>query len=159
MASVIKGNMSGQGRRFAIAVARFNELVSGKLLEGALDALSRHGTRETDITVVWVPGAFELPLTCRWLAQSGRFDAVVALGAVIRGATDHYTHICVQAARGIMEAGLASSVPVVFGVLTCETLDQALERAGSKSGNKGADAARAALEMASVKQSVGEMAR
>jgi 6,7-dimethyl-8-ribityllumazine synthase len=159
MASVIKGSMSGQGRRFAIAVARFNELVSGKLLEGALDALARHGTRESDITVVWVPGAFELPLTCRWLAQSGRFDAVIALGAVIRGGTDHYTHICTQAARGIMDAGIATSVPVVFGVLTCDTLDQALERAGSKAGNKAADAARAALEMASIKQATLETGR
>ncbi len=152
MVGVIKGDLSGAGRRFGIAVARFNELICSKLLDGAVDALTRHGVNEDDITVVWVPGAFELPQTCRWLAESGKVDGVIALGAVIRGATGHYDHVCNQAARGVLDAGVSTSVPVAFGVLTCDTLDQALERAGSKAGNKGADAALAALEMAAVRR-------
>lgn len=155
MAHVIKGVIDGNGRRIAIAVARYNETVATKLLDGALGALARHGTDENDITVVWVPGSFELPLTCRWLAEQD-FDAVLALGTVIRGATSHYEHICNQAARGILDTSLDTSVPIVFGVLTCETLDQALERTSSNAGNKGAEVAEAALEMAAVKTALAD---
>ena len=154
MAQVIKGEADGAGRRIAIAVARYNELVSKKLLDGALGALTHHGTAEDDITVVWVPGAFELPMTCRWLADQG-YDAILALGTVIRGATSHYEHICTQAARGVLDTSLQTSVPIAFGVLTCETLDQALERTGNDAGgNKGAEVARAALEMVAVKSAL-----
>ncbi|MEM7200325.1 MAG: 6,7-dimethyl-8-ribityllumazine synthase [Planctomycetota bacterium] len=156
MVREIKGTISGAGRRVAIAVARFNELVSERLLQGATDALQRHGTAADDITVVRVPGSFELPLTCRWLADSGRHDAVLALGAVIRGATPHFDYVCGQAARGTLDAAVASSIPVIFGVLTCDTMDQALDRAGGKAGNKGAEAAVAALEMVALKGALGE---
>jgi 6,7-dimethyl-8-ribityllumazine synthase len=151
MVHVLKAQTNGAGLAIAIVVARFNDLVTDRLLSGATDLLERSGVRSDAITVVRVPGAFELPLACRWLAQSGRFDAVLALGAVIRGSTDHYDHVCNQASRGILDAGIATSVPVAFGLLTCDTLEQALERAGSKAGNKGADAAAAALEMAALK--------
>ncbi len=150
----IKAEPAGRGRRVAIAVARFNDMVTERLLRGARDALASHGTSDGDVTVVWVPGSFELPLACRWLAESGRFDAVVALGAVIRGDTAHYEHVCAQAARGVLDAALATSVPVGFGVLTCDTLDQAMARAGGAEGNKGADAVLAAIEMAAVKERI-----
>lgn len=156
MVNVIQADLAGAGRRFAVAVARFNELVSSKLLDAALETLSRHGAHDDDVTVVWVPGSFELPVTCRWLADSGSYDAVIALGTVIRGATHHYEHICNQAARGILDTALATSVPVIFGVLTCDTLDLALERTGS-SGNKGAEAAEAALEMAAVRHALADL--
>ena len=143
----IHGHLDGKGKRFAIALTRFNDLITERLLAGAIDAVAQQGVDEASITVVRVPGAFELPLTCRWLADSGDHDAVIALGAVIRGATTHYDHVCGQAARGVLDAGVSSGRPVSFGVLTCETQDQALERAGSKAGNKGWDAALAALEM------------
>ena len=146
MANVIHGKLDGTGRKFAIAIARFNSLVTDRLLDGAIDALTRHGVSDDDITVVWVPGAFELPLACRWLAAKDN-DAVIALGAVIRGSTTHYDYVCSQASRGILDASTTSGKPVAFGLLTCETLEQALERAGSKAGNKGADAAMTALEM------------
>lgn len=150
MPKVIQGQLDGKGRRFAIAIARFNSLVTDRLLDGAVDALIRHGVADDDITVVWVPGAFELPLTCSWLADSKDHDAVIALGAVIRGSTTHYDYVCSQASRGILDAASGSGKPVAFGLLTCETLEQALERAGSKAGNKGADAAMTALEMLSI---------
>ena len=154
MAKVIQADLSGEGRRFAIAVGRFNELISNKLLDAALATLTEHAVRDDDVTVVWVPGSFELPLTCRWLADSGQYDAVIALGSVIKGGTHHYEHICNQAARGLLDSGLATSVPVIFGVLTCDTLDLALERTGSSS-NKGVEAAEAALEMAALRQQLG----
>lgn len=147
MPKSIDGQLHGAGFRFAIVVARFNDLVTERLLDGAVDTLTRHGVADDDITVIRVPGAFELPLTSRWCAESGDYDAVVALGAVIRGATSHYDYVCGQAARGLLDASTVSGKPVGFGLLTCETLDQALERAGSKAGNKGAEAAMATLEM------------
>ena len=147
---VIQPSISGQSRRFAIAVSRFNELVTERLLQGATATLSAHGVAAPDQVVVWVPGAFELPLCCQELAATGEFAAVLALGAVIRGDTDHYDHICTQAAAGLLHAGLATKVPVIFGVLTCDTLELALARAESKGVNKGSDAALAALEMAAV---------
>jgi 6,7-dimethyl-8-ribityllumazine synthase len=136
--------------RFAIATSRFNEPVTTRLLEGAKATFARHGFADDAVESLFVPGAFELPLTCRWLAESGRFAAVVALGAVILGGTDHYEHVCTQTARGLMEVTLATRVPVIFGVLTCATLELALERAGGAAGNKGIDAALAAIEMAKL---------
>jgi 6,7-dimethyl-8-ribityllumazine synthase len=146
----IRGDRHARGRRFAVAVARFNELVTGRLLAGALDALAAHGVEERDVDVVWVPGAFELPLAAQRLASSGTYDGIVCLGAVVRGETAHFDHVATQAATGIREVAQAAGVPVTFGVLTTDTLEQALDRAGGEHGNKGWDAAIAAIEMASV---------
>lgn len=146
----IRGEVHGRGRRVAVAVARFNELVTGKLLRGALDGLRAKDIDEDDLVVVWVPGAFELPLVARRLAGSGSYDAVICIGAVIRGETPHFDHVAGQAATGIRAAAEETGVPVIFGVLTTDTLDQAMDRAGGKHGNKGWDAAMAALETASV---------
>lgn len=148
--SEIRGDLHARGRRFAIAAARFNELVTRKLLEGALAALAAHGVAVEDVDVVWVPGAFELPLVARRLAGSRTYHAVICLGCVIRGETVHFEHVAGQAAAGIREAGKTTGVPVTFGVLTTETLEQALDRAGGKHGNKGWDAATAAIEMSSL---------
>src|SRR5438105_15571532 len=145
-----EGNLRGDGLRVAIACSRFNEFIVDRLLAGAKDGLVRHGVDEGSITVAWVPGALELPLVAKRLAASGEFDAVVCLGAVIRGATDHYTHVATQCAAGIQRAQLDTSVPVIFGVLTTDTIEQAIERAGTKAGNKGGDAAAAAIEMADL---------
>jgi 6,7-dimethyl-8-ribityllumazine synthase len=150
----VHGDFLARGRRIAIVVARFNELVTGKLLEGALECLRAHGIGEDDLLVAWVPGAFELPIVSRRLAASGGFDAVICLGAVVRGETPHFDHVAGQAAAGIREAGEATGVPVIFGVLTTDTLEQALDRAGGKHGNKGWDAAMAAMEMASLLEQV-----
>jgi 6,7-dimethyl-8-ribityllumazine synthase len=136
--------------RFAIVVSRFNEFVTRKLLDGAVDALTRHGVAESDIEAVWSPGSFEIPLLARKLAASSRYAAVVCLGAVIRGGTDHHQYIASEVAKGVAQAALATGVPCLFGVLTCDTIEQAVERAGTKAGNKGADAAVAALEMANL---------
>jgi 6,7-dimethyl-8-ribityllumazine synthase len=146
----IRGDRRARGRRFAIAAARFNEFVTRDLLEGALDALRSHDVAEEDVDVVWVPGAFELPLVARRLAASRTYDGVICLGAVIRGETAHFEHVAGQAAAGIREVARDTGVPVLFGVLTTETLEQALDRAGGKHGNKGWDAAMAAIEMASL---------
>ncbi|MGA9162099.1 MAG: 6,7-dimethyl-8-ribityllumazine synthase [Actinomycetota bacterium] len=148
--SEFRGDLHARGRRFAIAVARFNEIVTRKLLDGALAALDAHGVAAEDIDVVWVPGAFELPLSAMRLARSRTFDAVVCLGAVIRGETAHFDHVAGQAAAGIREAAMATGIPVSFGVLTTDDLEQAMDRAGGKHGNKGWDAASAAIEMASL---------
>ncbi|MFA6135606.1 MAG: 6,7-dimethyl-8-ribityllumazine synthase [Phycisphaerae bacterium] len=136
--------------KFAILISRFNEFVTGKLLDGALDALDRHGVSEDNIDVVWSPGSFEIPvLACR-LAESGRYTAIICLGAVIRGGTDHYQYVAAEAAKGVAQAAMKSGVPCIFGILTCETIEQAIERSGAKAGNKGADAAIAAIEMANL---------
>ena len=148
--SEFRGDLHARGRRFAIAVARFNEIVTRKLLDGALAALDAHGVAEEDIDVVWVPGAFELPLAASRLARSRTFDAVICLGAVIRGETAHFDHVAGQAAAGIREVAMATGIPVSFGVLTTDDLGQAMDRAGGEHGNKGWDAATAAIEMASV---------
>ena len=145
-----RGDTSARGRRIGVAVARFNELVTRKLLEGALEGLRAHGVADEDVDVAWAPGAFELPTVARRLAASRTYDAVICLGAVIRGETAHFEHVAAQAATGIREAAEAAGVPVIFGVLTTETLEQALARAGGDHGNKGWDAAIAALEMASL---------
>ena len=136
--------------RFALLVSRFNEFVTSKLLTGAVDALTRHGVAEADIEVIWSPGSFEIPILAKRLAASGRYAAVVCLGAVIRGGTDHYQYIASEVAKGVAQAAMTTDTPCIFGVLTCDTLEQAIERAGSKSGNKGADAAVAAIEMANL---------
>lgn len=146
----IRGSFDARGRRFAVAASSFNELIVGKLVEGALACFRSHGLAEDDLTVVWAPGAFELPLLAHRLAASGLYDAVVCLGAVVRGETAHFELVAGEAARGIREASIATGVPVLFGVLTTETLDQALDRAGGKHGNKGWDTAVAAMQMASV---------
>lgn len=141
------GMLRGDGVRVAIVCGRFNDLVTERLLSGARDGLLRHGVDAGSISVAWAPGAFELPLVAHRLADSGEFDAVIALGAVIRGATDHYTHVATQCAAGLQRAQLDTGVPVAFGVLTVETVEQAIERAGTKAGNKGYEAAEAVLEM------------
>ncbi|MGH9063223.1 MAG: 6,7-dimethyl-8-ribityllumazine synthase [Acidimicrobiales bacterium] len=145
-----EGHLRGDGLRVGIACSRFNRLITDPLLQGAVDALLRHGVDRASVTVVWAPGAFELPLVAERLASSGEVDAVICLGAVIRGATGHYEHVAQQCAAGIQRAQLDTGVPVVFGVLTTDTVDQAIERAGTKAGNKGADAAAAAIEMADL---------
>jgi len=146
----IQGSLIGSGLRFALVVSRFNELISGKLLGGAVDVLTRHDVRHQNIEVYWVPGAWELPLLVKELALQGRHDAIVALGAVIQGDTPHFDVVCAEMSKGLAHVGLDQRVPVGFGVLTCDNLEQALARAGSKAGNKGAEAAMAALEMANL---------
>ena len=150
MSQEFQGGANGEGLRVAIVVATFNEFITSRLLDGARAALSRHGVRDDDVTVVSVPGSFELPLTAKKLAESGRHDAVVCLGAVIRGETDHYEHVAGEAAKGIANAGFNSGVPVIFGVLTTDTLEQAINRAGGKQGNNGYGAGLAAIEMANL---------
>jgi len=144
------GQLRGDGLRVAIACGRFNDLITERLLTGARDGLVRHGVDEGSITEVWVPGAFELPLVAKRLAESGEYDAVICLGAVIRGATGHYEHVAGQCAAGIQRAQLDTGVPVVFGVLTTDTIEQAIERAGTKAGNKGFESAMTAIEMADL---------
>jgi 6,7-dimethyl-8-ribityllumazine synthase len=146
----IEGLLIGSGLRFALAAARFNELISSRLVDGAVDALIRHDVRHQDIEIYRVPGAWELPLAVKEIALSGKHDAIVALGAVIKGDTPHADYICAEVSKGLASVGMEQRVPVGFGVLTCLNLEQALARAGSKAGNKGTDAAMAALEMASL---------
>lgn len=146
----IEGLYSGKGKKFALVASRFNEFITNKLVSGAQDCLIRHEVSEADIALVWVPGAFEIPLVAKKLAQSGRYDGVICLGAVIRGATSHYDYVCNEVAKGVAQVGLSSELPVLFGVLTTENIEQAIERAGTKAGNKGYDAALSALEMANL---------
>jgi 6,7-dimethyl-8-ribityllumazine synthase len=147
MIKEIKGQLQADKGRFAIVVGRFNEFITNKLLGGAIDCLQRHGAGDEQITVVWVPGAVEISLAAKKLAGSGDYDAVICLGAVIRGQTSHYDYVCQQISRGIGQINLETSVPTAFGVLTCESLEQAIERAGSKQGNAGVSAALSAIEM------------
>ena len=149
-----EGQMSAKDLKVAIVVARFNELITEKLLQGATDAWRRCGGEGSTLEVARVPGAFELPLAAKTLIETGKYSAVVCLGCVIRGATDHYDYVCGQTASGLMKAGLDSGLPVIFGVLTTDTLEQAFERAGSKAGNKGADAMLAAIEMANLQTQI-----
>ena len=144
------GRFNGEGRRFGIVVGRFNELVTRQLLEGARDCLVRHGAEDDEIDVAWVPGAWEIPAALRRMAARGRYDALIALGAVIRGGTPHFDYVAGQAASGVAAIGAEAEVPVIFGVLTTDSIEQAIERAGTKAGNKGWDAALAALEMADL---------
>ncbi len=147
---VIEGDFRGEGLRFGIVVGRFNSLISKKLLEGALDALGRHGVDLSQVEVAWVPGSFEIPLAAKKMAASGKFDAVICLGAIIRGATPHFDYVAAEASKGIAQVMLETGVPVSFGVLTTDTIEQAIERAGTKAGNKGFEAAMAAIEMANL---------
>jgi 6,7-dimethyl-8-ribityllumazine synthase len=151
MTTEIVGRFRGDGLRVGIVVARFNDFITSRLLAAAVDTLERHGVAGSDITVVWVPGAWEIPPVAQRLAQPARgLDAVVCLGAVIRGGTPHFDHVCARVARGVAQVGDSAELPVIFGVLTCDSIEQAIERAGTKAGNKGADAAMAALEMADL---------
>ncbi len=150
MTNYVEGSLIGKGRKFAVVVSRYNELITKKLLEGAIDTLVRHEVAEGDIDVVWVPGSFEVPLAAKQVATSGKYDAVICLGAVIRGDTPHGDFIAAEAAKGVATVGLDSGVPTIFGILTPDTLEQAIERAGTKSGNRGAQAAMSALEMADL---------
>ena len=155
MANIIEGNITAKGLRFAIVASRFNEFITSKLLEGALDMLRRHGAPENAVDVVWVPGAFEIPLVAKKLADCGRYDAVICVGAVIRGATSHYDYVCSEVSKGVAQAALSTGVPVIFSVVTTENIEQAVERAGTKAGNKGADGAIAAMEMANLLKKIG----
>ncbi len=144
---LLEGNLIAQGIKVGIVVGRFNEFIGSKLLSGAIDALKRHGMNEEDISVAWVPGAFEIPLIAKKMAKSGKYDAVICLGAVIRGATAHFEYVSAEVSKGIAAVGLDAEIPVVFGVLTVDTIEQAIERAGTKAGNKGSEAAVTAIEM------------
>ncbi|MBD8070316.1 6,7-dimethyl-8-ribityllumazine synthase [Bacillus sp. PS06] len=148
-----EGNLIGTGLRVGIVIARFNEFINSKLLDGALDGLKRHGVEEENIGIAWVPGAFEIPLVAKKMAESDKFDAVITLGTVIRGATTHYDYVCNEVAKGVATTSLATGKPVVFGVLTTENIEQAIERAGTKAGNKGWDTAITAIEMANLLRS------
>lgn len=143
----IEGNLIAKDMKFGIVAARFNEFIVSKLIGGAEDALLRHGTKDDDITLAWVPGAFEIPTAAKQMALSGKYDAVICLGAVIRGATSHYDYVCNEVSKGIAQVSLETGVPVMFGVVTTENIEQAVERAGTKAGNKGYDAAVSAIEM------------
>jgi 6,7-dimethyl-8-ribityllumazine synthase len=150
MAKIIEGMLTAKGKRFGIAVSRFNEFLTHKLLDGALDTLTRHGVKPEEVEVVWVPGSFELPQAANKMAKSRKYDAVICLGTVIRGATPHYEYIASEAAKGIAKVGLDTGIPAIFGVITADNLEQAIERAGTKQGNKGADAALSAIEMVNL---------
>ena len=147
---IYEGKLISQGIKIGIVAARFNEFIVSKLLSGCQDGLLRHGVRDEDIAVAWVPGAFEIPLAAQAMAKSGKYDAVIALGAVIRGATSHYDYVCAEVSKGVAQAALSTGVPVLFGVLTTDTIEQAIERAGTKAGNKGAECAQGAIEMVNL---------
>lgn len=152
--NIIEGKLDAKGLRFGIVIGRFNEFISGKLLAGCLDGLKRHGAEEEQIDVVWSPGSFEIPLLAKRLAESKKYDAVICLGAVIRGATPHFDYVAAEVSKGVAHVGLDTGVPVIFGVLTTDNIEQAIERAGTKSGNKGFDAALAAMEMANLMKEI-----
>ncbi len=150
MANVIQGNLTTNNEKFCIIISRFNEFIGSKLLSGAIDELVRHGIKEETIDVVWTPGAFEIPVIAKKVAKSGKYDAIITLGAVIKGATGHYDFVAGEVAKGIAQVSLETGVPVIFGVLTTDNLEQAIERAGTKAGNKGSEAAKTAIEMANL---------
>lgn len=146
----IEGALTTNGEKFCIVISRFNEFIGSKLLSGAKDELVRHGVAEENITVVWVPGAFEIPVVAKRCAKSGKYNAVITLGAVIKGSTSHYDYVCAEVSKGVAAVSLETEVPVIFGVLTTDNIEQAIERAGTKAGNKGSDAAKAAIEMSNL---------
>lgn len=150
MANVIQANLVVKNKKFCIIVSRFNEFIGSKLLEGAIDELVRHDAKESDIDIIWVPGAFEIPVIAQKAAKTGKYNAIITLGAVIKGATSHYDYVCAELTKGIANVSLSTGIPVLFGVLTTDNIEQAIERAGTKAGNKGADAAKAAIEMANL---------
>lgn len=151
---IYEGGFSGKGKKFAVVIARFNEFIGGKLLDGAKDALTRHDTKVEDIDIYWVPGAFEIPLVAKRVAESGRYSAVICLGAVIRGNTPHFEYVSAEVSKGVAQVALSSGVPVMFGVLTTDSIEQAIERAGTKAGNKGFDAAMSALETVNLLEQI-----
>jgi 6,7-dimethyl-8-ribityllumazine synthase len=155
VAKTYEGKLLGEGLRFGIVASRFNEFITNKLLSGAMDALIRHGVSESDVEVAWVPGAFEIPIVAKQMATSGRYSAVICLGAVIRGATPHFDYIAAEVSKGVAHVGLDSGVPTMFGVLTADNIEQAIERAGTKAGNKGYDSAVGAIEMANLLREMG----
>jgi len=150
MANVVKADLSAKGKKFAIVISRFNEFISSKLLEGCIDTLVRHGAQEAAQDVVWVPGAFEIPVVAQRLARSKKYDGVICLGTVIRGATPHFEFVASEAAKGVAKVSLDTGIPCIFGIITADNLEQAIERAGTKDGNKGRDAAISAIEMANL---------
>jgi 6,7-dimethyl-8-ribityllumazine synthase len=154
MAKVIEGKLSAEGMKFGLVVSRFNDFINKRLMDGALDALNRHGAEDKNISIIMVPGSFEIPLMAKKLADSGNYDAVICLGAVIRGATPHFEYISAEVTKGIAQVALDTGVPISFGILTTDNIEQAIERAGTKSGNKGWDAAISAIEMVNVLKSV-----
>ena len=156
MTNIIEGQLIGEGKRFGIVVSRFNDFISEKLVGGALDALTRTGSRKEDIDILKVPGAFEIPLAAQQLARTGKYHAVICLGAVIRGATPHFDYVSAEVSKGVAQVSLENAVPVIFGILTTDTVEQAIERAGTKSGNKGWSAAMAAVEMANLMEAVAQ---
>lgn len=147
---ILEGQLLAEGLKIGIVVSRFNEFITSKLLSGAEDTLRRHGANEDDITVAWVPGAFEIPLIAKKMAKSGKYDGIICLGAVIRGATSHYDYVCNEVSKGVALVNMETEVPTAFGVLTTENIEQAVERAGTKAGNKGSDAAMAVIEMVNL---------
>ena len=157
MPTIYEGNLIGTNLKIGIVVSRFNGFITTKLLDGALDSLKRHGVNLDDLDVFWTPGAFELPATAKRLAEKGRYDAIVCLGAVIRGATPHFDYVANESAKGIAQVGLNTGVPVIYGVITTDTIEQAIERAGTKAGNKGAEAAVTAIEMANLYRQIDEL--
>lgn len=150
MTKIIEGKLTVKNEKFCVIVSRFNEFISSKLLSGAIDELKRHGVKEENVTVVWTPGAFEIPLIAKKTAKSGEYDAVIALGAIIKGSTPHFDYVSAELSKGIASVSLETGVPVIFGVLTTDNIEQAIERAGTKAGNKGSDAAKSAIEMANL---------
>ena len=148
--TTLEGKLTAKNMKIAIVVARFNEFITSKLLSGCIDCLIRHEAADEDLTVAWVPGAFEIPMAAKKLAESGKYDAVICLGAVIRGATPHFDYVCAEASKGIAQVSMQTGVPVAFGVLTTENIQQAVERAGTKAGNKGVDCAMTAMEMVNL---------
>jgi len=152
---VYEGSLVSQGMKICIVAARFNEFIVSKLLGGAIDGLTRHDVKEADIEIAWVPGAFEIPIVASKMAASGKYDAVICLGAVIRGSTSHYDYVCSEVSKGVAQAGLNTGVPVMFGVLTTDNIEQAIERAGTKAGNKGYDCALGAVEMVNLFKGMG----
>lgn len=155
MAKLFEGHLVGTGLKVGIVAGRFNDFISDKLVSGAQDAFKRHGISEDDVDIAWVPGAFEIPLIAKKMAGSGNYDAVITLGAVIRGSTPHFDYVCNEAAKGVAQASMTSGVPVIFGVLTVDSIEQAIERAGTKAGNKGWEAAVSAIEMANLTRQLG----
>jgi 6,7-dimethyl-8-ribityllumazine synthase len=153
--ATFEGNLIGAGLRFGIVVGRFNEFITSKLLGGAQDGLVRHGVDEADIDHYWVPGAFEIPMIAKRAAESGKYDAIICLGAVIRGSTPHFDYVANESAKGVAGIAIATGVPVIYGILTTDTIEQAIERAGTKSGNKGFDASMTAIEMATLTKAIG----
>ncbi|MEN0643366.1 6,7-dimethyl-8-ribityllumazine synthase [Alkalicoccobacillus gibsonii] len=154
MGTIYEGKLTGEGLKIGIVVARFNEFITSKLLSGAEDVLKRHGVNEADVEVAWVPGAFEIPFAAKKLADTGKYDAILTLGTVIRGSTPHFDYVCNEAAKGVGSLALSTGIPVIFGVLTTNTIEQAIERAGTKAGNKGAETAIAAIEMANLSRAI-----